>query len=262
MICKFCGSQLENGGNICPNCGKAADPHEGGNGFWDMVSGKPADVSGKVTNESNIQKPYPGFLLYAVAAISVVSIIISIFSLVLIRMESRFIKQEIANIQTQVDIGFGKQSSDISAVIDLLPPVPDSLQSSEVINTTNNEDTTAISEEQASPDETPKVAGILFEQELEQYSGKTIIQFHIAGEVSSFVWEKQNNEGIWQPIEFIDGKNEQLGIDLFEDTENGDCGLIAAGMSENIVGTYRFTAVHDENNIIFTTIIPMGIAAE
>lgn len=237
MICKSCGTKLTSESGVCPSCGKKA-PNDGGNGFWDMVSGEPPKAQPTLSEEKHSKFELSLYATCLSSILSVVSIIVAF--MILNRVNSNFDvamqKMDVIATQAQTSIStLDTHTQDLSDKID------------------------GLGFAHSPSDPVEDIVGIVFEHALEQYIGLPIIQFRLVDSVTTVVWEKQDANGFWHVIEFVDGKNEQYGFELLENPENDEYGLIAGAISEETAGLYRFTMLQESGEVVFTGILPLQI---
>lgn len=233
MICKSCGAKLEAGSDVCPNCRKKVPPDDGGNGFWDMVSGKP--------KKEPPNPPKFGLSLYAICFSCILSVASIIIAFVVInRVNSGFdaTMRKINGFEAYVQTSIGMVDANVQEVSHKI----DGLDFTPTPSEPNVE-----------------IRGVVFEYALENYIGLPIIQFKLAESVTAVAWEKQDANGLWHTVEFDDGKNEQYGFELLENPESNEYGLIAGTISEETAGVYRFTMLQENGEAIFTGVLPLRI---
>lgn len=242
MICKSCGTKLEVESGACPNCGTNIPPKDGGNGFWDMVSGEPQKQQPTPPIDN---RPKSALSLYAICISCILTLACNIVAFVILsKVNSEFdaAMQKMDGIATQVQASIGTLDTNTKEISDKIDEL--------ALMSTSSEPNEPVEE----------VLGIIFEHEVEQYIGLPIIQFKIVDGVTTVVWEKQDANGFWHVVEFDDGKNEQYGFELLDNPENNEYGLIAGSISEETAGLYRFTMLQESGEVVFTGILPLQIS--
>lgn len=235
MFCKYCGNEIDLSKSVCPACGKPYSL-EGGNGFWDMAGGQrlqpdpePQPDRGGVVNGVKIFHRVP----WAVCAV--------LCLLCLVLFVSGKVSKAGAVRETEAEY-----KAKLSQQEEMYENRIKELENS--IARLQRNDGTDIPVRQpirvlASPTDESLASGF------ESREGFYLFRFEIEGSAVSFQWEKQRDNGEWEPLEFDgEGINGRYGLMLEEDCEEGVSKLIAVGLTEESAGTYKCTVLTEDNS--------------
>lgn len=231
MICKYCGARIDPESEVCPKCGKRGNKREGGNGFWDIARGpvsedkpEPAVIKETKSIAQYIPLAICGLLCILSIAVAIIGVASSNSKIKAIRKtydaqlaeQARQFEEENNNLQSQIDqltdqlAGSSARASQIVEPLRIL----------------------------SSP--TPETREIGFQSA----PGFYLFGFRVEGQVASFRWEKQQQNGDWVTISFDESNiNRELGLRLEESIADGTSRLIAIGLTPNSFGTYKCTAI-------------------
>ena len=244
MICKACGAPLGEGDTECSQCGTKVAPAEGGVGFWDMLS-KPDDVdlatpqapTGSAVLGAPEQDASAGLSpkvkrivgsLGAAAAGGLLAVSIMTLNTV----QSIYSELQEHNLAMQQQVGTLESTvNDLSGKVD---------ETWEVVS--DQGDVMMIVSEPVD------VTG---ESGSSSKAGEALLTMRVTGKPASFTWERRI-DGVWQPIEFDEkaGVNEELGIKLVENVDEGVSSLAAAELTSAAAGEYRCVVSDAEGNVL------------
>lgn len=231
MFCKRCGNEIDLSKPMCPRCG---EPYklEGGNGFWDLA-GEPApqrQPQHEIVVKEIKKSPRVPWILCA--ALCLLCLVLSISGRV---SKENAVKKTAAGYEaklSQQEELYENQIEELEKNISLLKQnsgrVILARQPIRVIASPKDED---------------------MEEGFESKAGYYLFRFEIEGSAVSFQWEKQQDNGEWEPLEFDNqGIDRRYGLKLDEDCEEGISKLIAVHLTEESAGIYKCTVLTADNS--------------
>ena len=270
MICKNCGNSVEPQAGVCPRCGKAIRL-EGGIGFWDMAAvPKPAaPVTPPETPEperADDIKAAPlsklpiligaalcvlGLLLFAVGKISSareLKALTNSYEEQLRTLRSGY-EEQLRQTEADYTDRLGDAEGRLTAAEEELSRTAADYEA----RLGDMQGRLAAAEEELGRAEPPKpeveVVHRPTGEERPVGYDQILFIFGIRGEALSFTWEKRDENGEWQALQFNeDGIDERYGLMLVENLQEGESRLRAVGLTESSAGDYRCTAVTENGS--------------
>lgn len=242
MICKYCGARIDPESEVCPKCGKRGNKKEGGNGFWDIARGPASDLKTEavVVNEPKSIKSYIPIAICGL--ICLLCFIITIVGVVSSNSRIKAIKKTYDTQLAEQTRQFTEQNENLQRQIDQLSDQYTNFSSQPV----RVEESLRIL---SSP--TPETREIGFQST----PGFYLFGLRVEGQVVSFRWEKQQQNGDWVTITFDDRSiNWELGLRLEESLTDGTTKLVAIGLTPLSFGTYKCTVIGINGAVQSTTV--------
>lgn len=244
MICKYCGTSIANNVAQCPHCGHEVKL-DGGVGFWDMA-GKPRVVERPVRQDSNgnsnisvpqiktvsqskTEKPKvrSNYQVMMVCVSLLFCVLSGILLIGLIRNQSmiRKISDKYQVLVLKTDANLEEIAELRTRLAQLEMPSEDKLEN------------THSSKIKVSP--VDLVVPMNFENNEQEYC----FRFLVEGNVISFEWEKQAEDGSWIKLCFDeDGIDTRFGVKLMENTGEGLSELAVISKTDEGCGIYKCSA--------------------
>ncbi len=231
MICKYCGVKIDPENDICPKCVKCGNKVEGGNGFWDIAGG-PKTESKPEPTRVNEQKSFKSCIPLAICGL------LCLLCIVITIAGAASSNDKIKSIQKNYDMQLSEQTKQFAGENENLQSQIDQLL----------DRLTEISSQPTRMEESLRILSSPMPEKcsvgFQSREGFYLFGFRVEGQVASFRWEKQQQNGDWKTISF-DGNNinEELGLRLDESISDGTTRLAAIGLTPVSFGTYKCTAI-------------------
>lgn len=240
MICKYCGAELNSGSRVCSKCGKESAA-SGGNGFWDIARGPGREtasdskaLSSIAVNKEVRELGWKQGWLIACAILCALSLLSSLLSTYGLMKSFRNIEKQNESLENEIKAQnklFAEKQDKTDKQIEELD------RRIEEINKKTEEKPESLIERASPSDEELSVGH-------NSPPGRYLFRFKVEGKVKAFCWEKQQENGEWERIEFDENKlNREYGLKLDENIDGGETKLVAAGLTLGSFGTYRCTAI-------------------
>lgn len=242
MICKYCGTKVDPESEICPKCGKRGNKREGGNGFWDIARG-PALENQPAPVVDEEQKRIARYIPVAICGLlCIVSIVIAVIGVASSNNRIKALRESYDTQLAEQARQFSEENNNLQLQIDQLT---DQLAGISVRSTQVVESLRILS----SP--TPETREIGFQST----PGFYLFGLRVEGQVASFRWEKQQQNGDWVTITFDESRiNRELGLRLEESITDGTSRLVAIGLTPYSFGTYKCTAIGINGAVQYATV--------
>ena len=238
MFCKHCGSPIDPNNSICPKCGTQVSL-SGGNGFWDMAGepkrGIPQQSSPPIVKEKVVVKEVKKFPIIPIA----ISVAFSLLFLIVMIVGRISARKTVRELTSRYESQISQQQAAYETQIEQL------------------ESRNHLLEEELNKSAEPQLPVRVLrsptpESKPEGYSspaGAWLFGFFIEGQATEFRWEKQQSDGTWIALEFdyhdIDAR---YGLKIDQDLNSGISKLVAVGLTLEIAGNYKCTAITDHGS--------------